>query len=187
MLKRVQHDKKKYVIPNLFRNLELGNDNELIAFVLENKNHPLSIKDDFCRPLSHDFSYSSCSLPSAARNLMTAGDTHTPFLLLLNETKAPALWTALTFWILDISMAITARAENHPIFFRVENLLGHFSPPDGLSNPGAVRLQLPFFRGTPAFDVFQCHLHVASRNPFLPLVKICSHENRKDGEYRARI
>jgi hypothetical protein len=34
MLKRVQHDKKRYVIPNLFRNLELGNDNELIAFVL---------------------------------------------------------------------------------------------------------------------------------------------------------
>jgi hypothetical protein len=25
MLKRVQHDKKKCVIPNLFRNLELGN------------------------------------------------------------------------------------------------------------------------------------------------------------------
>jgi hypothetical protein len=37
MLKRVQHDKKKHVIPNLFRNLELGNDNELIAFVLEKK------------------------------------------------------------------------------------------------------------------------------------------------------
>jgi hypothetical protein len=35
MLKRV-HDKKKYVIPNLFRNLEFGNDNELIAFVLYN-------------------------------------------------------------------------------------------------------------------------------------------------------
>jgi hypothetical protein len=35
MLKRVQkHDKKKYVIPNLFRNLEFGNDNELVAFVL---------------------------------------------------------------------------------------------------------------------------------------------------------
>ena len=34
MLKRV-HDKKKYVIPNLFRNLEFGNDNELIAFVLD--------------------------------------------------------------------------------------------------------------------------------------------------------
>jgi hypothetical protein len=33
MLKRV-HDKKKYVIPNLFRNLEFGNDNELISFVL---------------------------------------------------------------------------------------------------------------------------------------------------------
>ena len=33
MLKRV-HDKKKYVIPNLFRNLEFGNDNEFIAFVL---------------------------------------------------------------------------------------------------------------------------------------------------------
>jgi hypothetical protein len=34
MLKRVQHNKKKYVIPNLFRNLEFGNDNELIAFVI---------------------------------------------------------------------------------------------------------------------------------------------------------
>jgi hypothetical protein len=34
MLKRVQHDKKKSVIPNLFRNLEFGNDNKLIAFVL---------------------------------------------------------------------------------------------------------------------------------------------------------
>jgi hypothetical protein len=34
MLKRVQHDKKRYVIPNLFRNLEFGNDNKLIEFVL---------------------------------------------------------------------------------------------------------------------------------------------------------
>ncbi len=34
MLKQVQHDKKKSVIPNLFRNLEFGNDNKLIAFVL---------------------------------------------------------------------------------------------------------------------------------------------------------
>ena len=34
MLKRVQHDKKKYVIPNLFRNLDFRNDNKLIAFVL---------------------------------------------------------------------------------------------------------------------------------------------------------
>jgi len=34
MLKRVQHDKKKSVIPNLFRNLEFGNDKKLIAFVL---------------------------------------------------------------------------------------------------------------------------------------------------------
>jgi hypothetical protein len=33
MLKRI-HDKKKCVIPNLFRNLDLGNDKELIAFVL---------------------------------------------------------------------------------------------------------------------------------------------------------
>jgi hypothetical protein len=37
MLKRVQHDKKKYVIPNLFRNLEFGNNNKLIAFVLVQK------------------------------------------------------------------------------------------------------------------------------------------------------
>jgi len=33
MLKRVQHDKKKYVIPNLFRNLEFGNDKILSVFV----------------------------------------------------------------------------------------------------------------------------------------------------------
>jgi hypothetical protein len=35
MLKPAQHDKKNYVIPNLFRNLEFANDNELIAFVLD--------------------------------------------------------------------------------------------------------------------------------------------------------
>ena len=33
MLKRVQHDRKKCVIPNLFRNLDFGNDNKIIAFV----------------------------------------------------------------------------------------------------------------------------------------------------------
>ena len=30
-----QHDKKKSVIPNLFRNLDFGNDSEIIAFVLD--------------------------------------------------------------------------------------------------------------------------------------------------------
>ena len=35
MLKPVQHDKKKRVIPNLFRNLEFGNDNKSIAFALD--------------------------------------------------------------------------------------------------------------------------------------------------------
>jgi hypothetical protein len=43
MLKRVQHDKKKSVIPNLFRNLEFGNDNKLIAFVLIWEPHGLEI------------------------------------------------------------------------------------------------------------------------------------------------
>jgi hypothetical protein len=38
MLKPAQHDKKNYVIPNLFRNLEFANDNELIAFVLVKTN-----------------------------------------------------------------------------------------------------------------------------------------------------
>jgi hypothetical protein len=37
MLKRVQSDKEGYVIPKLFRNLEFGNDNKLIAFVLIDK------------------------------------------------------------------------------------------------------------------------------------------------------
>ena len=38
MLKRVQHDKKKCVIPNLFRNLEFGNENKSIAFALNSRN-----------------------------------------------------------------------------------------------------------------------------------------------------
>jgi len=31
--KRIEHAKKKCAIPNLFRNLHFGNDNEVIAFV----------------------------------------------------------------------------------------------------------------------------------------------------------
>jgi hypothetical protein len=34
MLKRVQHDKTKSVIPNLFRNLKVANVNKSMAFVL---------------------------------------------------------------------------------------------------------------------------------------------------------
>ena len=34
MLKPVQHDNKKSVIPNSFRNLEFGNDNKSIVFAL---------------------------------------------------------------------------------------------------------------------------------------------------------
>ena len=34
MLKRVQHDEKRDVIPNLFRNLDFGNDHQFIPFVL---------------------------------------------------------------------------------------------------------------------------------------------------------
>ena len=42
MLKRVHHDKKRYVIPNLFRNLEVGNGKRFIAFVLVYSWHSLS-------------------------------------------------------------------------------------------------------------------------------------------------
>ncbi len=42
MLKRVQHDKKKYFIPNLFRNLEFGHDNKSIAFALIIFNHVIA-------------------------------------------------------------------------------------------------------------------------------------------------
>jgi len=41
MLKRVQHDKKKHVIPNLFRNLEFRHDKGLIAFALITDNRSL--------------------------------------------------------------------------------------------------------------------------------------------------
>jgi hypothetical protein len=55
MLKRVQHDKKKYVIPNLFRNLGFGNDNELIAFVLVSRlrNTLINLGATFCQNLVH--------------------------------------------------------------------------------------------------------------------------------------
>jgi hypothetical protein len=49
MLKRAQHDKKKCVIPNLFRNLDFGNDNKSIAFVLDRK---FQIISDHQNPVS---------------------------------------------------------------------------------------------------------------------------------------
>jgi len=67
MLKRVQHDKKKYVIPNLFRNLEFGNDNKLIASVLVqalNLPTPVFVKTapEKARPVDGD---EGCVLPKA--------------------------------------------------------------------------------------------------------------------------
>jgi len=49
--------------------------------------------------------------------------------LFLDEPKTPALWTTLTFRVLNITMAVTAWADHHAIFFGVEYLIVHFSPP----------------------------------------------------------
>jgi hypothetical protein len=59
MLKRVQHDSKKCVIPNWFRNLEFENDNESIALVFVLRSHfsgnessPTGLSDNL--PVTHD-------------------------------------------------------------------------------------------------------------------------------------
>jgi hypothetical protein len=49
------------------------------------------------------------------------------FRFLFDEPKAPALWTTLTFWISNISVAVTAWTGYHAIFFMDKNLLVHFS------------------------------------------------------------
>jgi len=50
------------------------------------------------------------------------------FCFLSNEPKASTLWATLAFWILNISLAITARADYHAVFLMLKNLLAHFSP-----------------------------------------------------------
>jgi hypothetical protein len=57
-----------------------------------------------------------------------AGSIRVFFRFLSNEPKAPALWATLAFWILNISLAVTARADYHAVFLRLKNLLAHFSP-----------------------------------------------------------
>jgi hypothetical protein len=52
------------------------------------------------------------------------------FRFLSNEPKASALWARLAFWILNISLTVTARADYHAVFLRLKNLLVHFSPRD---------------------------------------------------------
>ncbi len=50
------------------------------------------------------------------------------FRFLFNEPKASAPWETLAFWILNISLAVTARADYHAVFLMLKNLLSHFSP-----------------------------------------------------------
>jgi hypothetical protein len=50
------------------------------------------------------------------------------FRFLSNEPKAPALWATLAFWILNLSLAVAARADYHAVFLRLKNLLAYFSP-----------------------------------------------------------
>jgi hypothetical protein len=56
-----------------------------------------------------------------------------------NKPKTPTLWTTLTFWILNVSTAVTALTYYHTIFFWTKILVPyrfvmptafcHFSPP----------------------------------------------------------
>ena len=47
---------------------------------------------------------------------------------LFNKPKTPALWTTLTFWIINIAVPGAVLTDRHAIFIRVEYLL-HFMPP----------------------------------------------------------
>ena len=44
---------------------------------------------------------------------------------LFDEAKAPAFWTTLMFWILNISPACAAWTDYHAIFLRIEGLFIH--------------------------------------------------------------
>jgi uncharacterized protein (DUF983 family) len=55
--------------------------------------------------------------------MISVGEIRILFCLLFNETKAPALWTTLTFWLLNISLAVTAGADHHTIFFWIKILI----------------------------------------------------------------
>jgi len=57
------------------------------------------------------------------------GNIHILFCFLFDEPKASAFWTSLTVWISNISMTVTIWTDFHAIFFRIENLFVHFSPP----------------------------------------------------------
>ena len=61
---------------------------------------------------------------------------------LFNKPKTPALWTTLTFRVLNISMAVTVWADHHAIFLGVDSLIVHFSPLDKLSASWVVYFQL---------------------------------------------
>jgi hypothetical protein len=50
------------------------------------------------------------------------------FQLPFDEPEAAAFWTTLTFWILNISMAVTAWTDYHAVFFRLEGLSVHPFP-----------------------------------------------------------
>ena len=61
--------------------------------------------------------------------LITIGGSICVFFRFFSDVpKASALWTTLSFWSLNISLAVTAWADDQAIILRVKNLLAHFSP-----------------------------------------------------------
>jgi len=66
------------------------------------------------------FSSQVRSLRYAWQLVISGGNIRIFFCFLFNEPKAPTLWTTLTFWILNVSTAITAWTHNHTIFFWIK-------------------------------------------------------------------
>jgi hypothetical protein len=62
----------------------------------------------------------------------TGKSIHISFSFLLNKPKASALWTTLTFWVLNVAGTVTVLTDYHAISSRVEDPLVLFSPLDKL-------------------------------------------------------
>ena len=96
--------------------------------------------------------------------MISPGNIRILFRFLLNVPKAPAFWTTLTFWILNISMAVTAWTDHHTIFFW-------------------IKIFVPDWSFTSIFGISFCHLcslsgRLSLKPSFISPLDCKSHKNQ---------
>ncbi len=116
------------------------------------------------------------------------------FRFLSNEPKASALWATLAFWSLNISLAVTARADYHAVFLRLKNLLVHFSPRAEILVSFFSVFQhtsghptLPYSLTTVAFSLRICFIRANLFDqslPRMPQLSLAPFRNRSNSVFR---